>query len=274
MWGRMVSCARLSTAQCLLIGTLLSSLTLPAQRRAAPITNLPEVNPYASPADIEAGRKLYLGRCGHCHGQAGEGGRGAVINSGHFRHGNSDRELYLVIRNGIPNTEMPGTFSLPEHEVWRMVAYVKQLGRQGAPETARGDPAAGAAVYAKLGCAQCHAISGQGGFTGPDLSDIGTKRALRHLRESIVNPNADLPLDYRTVVVVTPDGTAVSGIHLNEDEYSVHLRDMSGNLRSFLKRESKEVRIPRESLMPAYTKLSQADLENLAAYLASLRPLR
>jgi putative heme-binding domain-containing protein len=153
-----------------------------------------------------------------------------------------------------------------------MVAYVKQLGRQSAAEPMTGDAASGAAVYARLGCAQCHAINGQGGFTGPDLSDVGAKRAVRHLRESVVNPGADLPLDFRTVVVVTPEAKSISGIHLNEDEYSIHLRDMSGNLRSFLKRELKEVRIPRESLMPAYATLSKGDLDNLVAYLASLRP--
>src|SRR6267378_8269758 len=98
-------------------------------RRAA--ADIPQTNPYTSPADIEAGRKVYTGRCGHCHGQNGEGGRGAVLSSSQLRHGGSDRELFLVIRNGIPNTEMPGTFSLPEIEIWRMVAYLKQLGRQG-----------------------------------------------------------------------------------------------------------------------------------------------
>ena len=74
----------------------------------------PDKNPYTSAADLEAGHKIYAGRCGHCHGQGGERGRGAVLNGGTLRHVGSDRELFLVIRNGIPNTEMPGTFSLPE----------------------------------------------------------------------------------------------------------------------------------------------------------------
>src|SRR5712671_5874421 len=97
------------------------------QPRPAPL-NLPETNPYNSAADVDAGRKLYAGRCGHCHGQSGEGGRGATLTV-QLRHGGSDRELYMVIRDGIPNTEMPGVFSPPEIDVWRMVAYVKLLGR-------------------------------------------------------------------------------------------------------------------------------------------------
>lgn len=248
------------------------ALTLQAQRAAGQSRpNLPEANPYTAAADLEAGRKLYIGRCGHCHGNNGEGGRGATLNTGRFRYGGSDRELFLVIRNGIPNTEMPGTFNYPDLEVWRMVAYVKQLSRQGASEPAIGDPAAGALVYQKNGCASCHSIDGKGSFLGPDLSDIGTKRAVRHLRESILEPNVDIPLDYRSVEVITVTGKSSSGIHLNEDEYSIHMRDMKGDLRSFMKTELKEIKLPRESLMPAYDSLKKDDLENLVGYLSSLR---
>jgi len=243
------------------------------QARSLPV-NLPETNPHSSQGDLEAGRRLYLGRCGNCHGQNGEGGRGVVLNTGRFRHGSSDRELFLVIRNGVPNSEMPGTFGLPEIDIWRMVAYVRQLGRQGASEPVTGDPKAGARVYQENGCALCHSIEKQGGYLGPDLTDVGAKRAVRHLRDSIVNPDADIPGDYRTVTVVTRSGRNTSGIHLNEDEYSVHLRDAGGTLRSFLKSELEEIKFPGKSLMQAYTSLSKDELENLVAYLSSLRTQR
>ena len=253
-------------------------LPSPAQRserqpRLGP-ANLPETNPYSSAADIEAGRKLYAGRCGHCHGQSGEGGRGAILTTGQFHHIGSDRDLFLIIRNGIPNTEMPGTFSLSEAEVWRIAAYVRQLGRQGAADPITGDPTAGASTYRNSGCAQCHTIDGQGGFLGPDLTNIGAKRAVRHLRESLVNPSADIPLDYRTVEVIAKSGMSAKGVHLNEDEYSIHLRDTSGHLRSFMKNDLAEIKLSRQSLMPAYNSLAEVDLENLVAYLSSLRPKR
>ena len=233
---------------------------------------LAQSNPYTSPADLEAGRRIYVGRCGHCHGLSGEGGRGAVLNSGELHHGASDRELFLVIRRGIPNTEMPGSLSLSETEVWRTVAYVNRLRRQGGSEPATGNSAAGEAVYRKNGCAVCHSIGHEGGFLGPELSEIGAKRAVRFLRDSIVNPNADIPLEYRSVAVIAQDGKTISGIHLNEDEYSVQLRDMNGNLRSFLKNQVREVKLTGKSLMPAYGALSKDDLDNLVAYLSSLRP--
>lgn len=236
--------------------------------------SLPETNPHTTPADLELGRAIYNGRCGQCHGLEGEGGRGSALNTGRFRHGGSDRELFLTIRNGIPNTEMPGAGNVADMEVWRMVAYVQQLGRRGVSEPTTGDATAGAAVYARAACAQCHTIDGQGGFLGPDLTDIGARRAVRHLRQSVVDPNADLPLDYRSVTVTDLKGTTTSGIHLNEDEYSVHLRDLAGNLRSFMKRDLKAIALPRQSLMPPYPALAGEDVENLVAYLASLRGAR
>jgi putative heme-binding domain-containing protein len=264
----------LVAACCWLCVVCWASAQNPARTPRPAPANLPETNPFTSPSDLAIGRKLYNGRCGHCHGQDGEGGRGAVLNSGRFRHGGSDRELFMIIRNGIPNTEMPGAFNLPEMEIWRMVAHVQQLGKQGAPEPTLGDAGAGAEVYQKSGCATCHTIDAHGGFLGPDLTDIGAKRAVRHLRESIVAPHADIPLDYRTVAVTDRRGQGISGIHLNEDEYSVHLRDTSGALRSFMKGELADIRLPRQSLMPAYDSLSAVDLENLVAYLSSLRPRR
>jgi putative heme-binding domain-containing protein len=249
-------------------------LPAPAQRMTGEESrnpaNLPEKNPLSSEADVALGRQLFVGRCGLCHGLAGEGGRGAPLNTGQFRHGNSDREMFLIVRNGIANTEMPGTF-LADPEVWRLVAYVKRLGTARAPqEKAAGNPRAGTMVYESNGCPSCHRIDGQGGDMAPDLSTVGVRSSLRYLRESIVYPSADIPLTYRTVTVTTLAGSKISGIHLNEDDYSIQLRDVQGNPRSFLKSDLKEVRYEKDSLMPAYASLSALELDNLVAYLKSL----
>lgn len=234
---------------------------------------LPEKNPLDSEADIGIGRRLFLGRCALCHGQDGEGGRGAALNTGQFRHGTLDLEMFMTIRNGIANTEMPGTF-LTDPDVWRLVAYVKRLGSTRAPEEkAAGDEHAGRAIYAGQGCATCHRIDGSGGDLGPDLSAVGAQSSLRYLRESIVAPNAYIALGYRSVTVITANGAKIRGIHLNEDDYSIQLRDVDGNPRSFLKSELKDIRYERESLMPPYA-LLEHDLDNLLAYLKSLKGKR
>jgi putative heme-binding domain-containing protein len=266
---------RLFPIACCLV---LSAIPAGAQRlrgeEARNPADLPERNPLSSDSDVVLGRQLFLGRCGLCHGRDGEGGRGAALNTGQYRHGESDREMFLTIRNGIPNTEMPGTF-LTDPEVWRLVAYVKRLGlTRASEERVPGDPQAGRAVYESRGCPACHAIDGQGGDTGPDLSSVGARSSLRYLKESIVTPSTDVPLSYRTVTVTTLAGGKIRGIHLNEDDYSIQLRAMDGNPRSFLKSDLREVRYEKESLMPPYASLSAAELDNLVAYLNSLKGQR
>jgi cytochrome c oxidase cbb3-type subunit 3 len=233
---------------------------------------VPEKNPHNTPADVTRGRQYFLGHCAFCHGPAGEGGRGVNLTTGQYRRGGSDRELFRTIQKGIDGTEMPGN-GLSQPELWKIVAYVRSLATQSAPEKASGDPAAGRVVYEGKGaCAQCHWIDRRGGVLGPDLSEIGLRRSLRFLRESLMDPDKEIADDYRTVSVVTPEGERIRGIELNQDEYTIELRDTKENLRSFRKAGVKEVRRETGSLMPAYrTALTGGEIENLVAYLSSLR---
>ena len=75
---------------------------------------------------------------------------------------------------------------------------------------------------------------------------------------------------YHAVSVRTAAGKSVRGIFIGEDEYSIQLRDMSGNPRSFLKSQLKDFQHESSSLMPAYT-MPSTDLDNLVAYLSSLK---
>src|SRR2546425_11645842 len=68
---------------------------------------LPEVNPFETEADIQQGAALFQTHCSYCHGVRGEGGRGADLTAGEYRMGGSDRELFKIIRNGLPRSGMP-----------------------------------------------------------------------------------------------------------------------------------------------------------------------
>jgi putative heme-binding domain-containing protein len=241
------------------------------ERRDRDLTNIPEKNPFDTPADATLGRQYYLGHCALCHGPEGEGGRGVNLTTGRYRLGGADRELFRTIRRGIPGSEMPG-IGLSDAETWRVIAYIRRLGAQGAEEKATGDAAAGRAVYEGQGaCAQCHWIGGRGGVLGPDLSEIGLRRSLQFLRESLTHPDKHIADDYRTVAVVTRSGERIRGIRLNEDDYSLQLRDAKESLRSFRKADLQESKRENVSLMPPYNSFTAAELENLVAYLSSLR---
>ena len=228
-------------------------------------------NPFSSPADAEQGAALFQTHCSYCHGARGEGGRGADLTTGQYHYGGSDAELFHTVRNGI-GSDMPAVRATDE-EVWKMIAFVKNLGSPGLAEKAPGDPLAGKTVYEGKGrCAACHSINRQGGNIGPDLSDVGRRRNLKYLEESIVTPEADVPIPYRAIQVVTKSGQTVTGIRLNEDDLSIQLRDTSDQLRSFMKDSLKEVRHDKPSLMPSYaSSFSKKEIEDVVAYLNSLR---
>jgi putative heme-binding domain-containing protein len=216
------------------------------------------------PDGIAEGKRMFARQCAPCHGAAGEGGRGPVL-----RPGRSDRELFDIVRKGIPNSEMPASAQTDE-ELWRLVAFVQQVSVEaGASEVFRGDAVAGKPVFVSEGCGVCHRIDGEGGNVGPDLSRAGSRSA-RFLKESIVNPDAYVPEGYRAVTVTLVAGPPVRGALLAEDGNSIQLRDMTGKVRSIPKADVKEVRRETASLMPAYV-MPSTDMDNLVAYLSSLK---
>jgi putative heme-binding domain-containing protein len=228
-------------------------------------------NPLDTAEGLEQGAALFQTHCSYCHGARGEGGRGADLTTGQYRRGGSDANLFTTVRNGIPGTEMPAVRATDE-EVWKMVAFVKRLGSLTGSEKAPGDPVAGKAIYqTKGGCVACHSIGRNGGDLGPDLGDVGRRRDLKYLEESLLTPDADVPIPYRAIQAITKSGQKVAGIRLNEDDVSIQLRDEQGNLRSFLKDNLSEIRHDKPSLMPAYGQaLTRKEIEDVVAYLSSL----
>jgi putative heme-binding domain-containing protein len=230
-----------------------------------------QTNPFNTEADVQQGAALFQLHCSYCHGSHGEGGRGADLTAGVYKQGGSDPDLFKTIRTGIPGTEMPAV-RVSDDEVWKLVGWVKRLGSQGLAEKAPGDADAGKTIYAKSGCAGCHRIGKDGSDLGPDLTDIGRRRGLAFLTESIVKPDAFVPNSFRAVQLEMKSGPSVSGIRLNEDDLSVQVRDVAGNPRSYMKENIKEIHRDKPSLMPSYeTRLSQKELGDLVAYLNSLK---
>ena len=232
--------------------------------------DIAQTNPFNTDADVQHGSALFQLHCSYCHGSHGEGGRGADLAAGIYQYGGKDPELFKTIRSGIPGTEMPAV-RVSDDEVWMIVGFVQRLGSSGLAEKAPGDAEAGKSVYAKAGCAACHRIGKSGTDLGPDLTDVGRRRGLVFLEESIVKPEAFVPNKYRAVQLVMKSGSTVSGIRLNEDDLSVQVRDVAGIPRSFLKENIQELRRDKPSLMPSYETLSKKELGDLVAYMNSLK---
>jgi putative heme-binding domain-containing protein len=162
---------------------------------------------------------------------------------------------------------MPGLFYSPDR-VWQVIAYLRSLSPR---EKAAGDPARGAALFQEKACVGCHRVGGKGGRTGPDLTHIGSSRALGHLREALTNPDADVRQRYWLVTATGPGGKPVSGFLLNEDTYTVQFIDEEGKLASLDKAGLRNYQVAKKSKMPGFSDLPGSQIDDLVAYLASLR---
>lgn len=223
------------------------------------------------PEDLAQGEKTFHNQCALCHGFDGAGGRGPALNQPKLKSAATEADLIKLIQEGIAGSEMPGFWMLNEKEVKQVAGYVFSLGRVQVVSLP-GDSARGRALFEK-NCANCHIVKGQGGVAGPELTEIGARRSPAYLHEALLNPNATTPEDFLVVSVTTNDGQSVRGVRLNEDPFSLQLRDAGNRFRSFRKSDLKELK--KEfgvSTMPSYKdSFTTAQLDDLVAYLASLR---
>ncbi len=236
-----------------------------------------------SQADIEGGKQLFQGMCVQCHGAGGAGGEAPSLNRAKLNHAPDDAALADVISNGIPNTAMPRIRRFTENELRQLVAYVRSVGKV-VEFRIPGDAKRGAAIYKNLACSSCHIVAGEGGNLGPDLTEIGLMRGAVYLREAIVDPGSSLPkgtlavpsrgyAEYLPVLIVTREGGEVRGIRVNEDAFTIQVRDAAGKFYSLRKSELKLLdKQTGMSMMPSLaSRLTAPELADLVAYLSSLR---
>jgi putative heme-binding domain-containing protein len=253
---RMLSC---------IVAALAGPLLLFAQPEAS-------VNPFTSAEDVSAGARMFRSHCAECHGLDGSGGRGANLTSGRFRHGSTDEDLYGVIGNGIPGSEMPSIY-FNGRQLWQLVAYVRSLSEGAAQSETAGNPGAGETLFnGKGGCRQCHRVNGAGARRGPDLSDIGSKRSPSHLQRSLLTPGQSVAPRFWTVRALTKDHSRIAGFLLNEDSFSLQILETTETLRSLLKSDLESWEVDKQSAMPPYgDMLSRGEITDLVAYLHTLR---
>jgi len=221
--------------------------------------------------DLAAGRKVFESQCAVCHGLNGGGGRGPVLARRQLEKAPDDAALRTIISEGI-DPEMPAAWQLNPREVENVAAYVRSLGNVPA-ESLPGNPESGARIYAALGCAGCHIVAGEGNGWGPELTDIGARRNASYLRRTVLQPSASLPEEFLYLSATTAEGRMVRGIRVNEDSFTIQLKDVTGRFFSFRKSDLRDLRrLEGETPMPAFKdRLSNSELDDLVAWLASLR---
>jgi cytochrome c oxidase cbb3-type subunit III len=223
------------------------------------------------PAEVEAGGRLYQANCTGCHGPEGDAIAGVNFSKGQYRRSTSDDELVRVIVRGIPGTPMPPS-NFSEGQAGTIVAYLRSMSGAGAASIA-GDASRGKAVFDGKGqCLTCHAVGGNGSRTGPTLTEIGSFRPAAELQRSLLEPDAELRPENRSVRAVTQDGALMTGRLFNQDTFTVQLIDSAERLLLLEKSSLREFTVLKNSSMPSYRdKLTSQELADVVSYLASLK---
>lgn len=132
----------------------------------------------------------------------------------------------------------------------------------------------GEKMFAATRCIICHRFAGDGGATGPDLTQLAGRFNLKDLTESIIDPNKVVSDQYRASVLVTDSGKSYTGRLVGEAKDHVTILidpEDSTKVVEVPRSEIDELRPAPTSLMPKdlLKPLNETEVLDLLAYLLS-----
>jgi putative heme-binding domain-containing protein len=228
-------------------------------------------NPLAGDTNaIRTGTSLFQSGCSDCHGIDAKGVLGPDLTTV-WTSDSADQQLFRTIREGVSGTPMPASRA-PDEEIWAMLAYLRTLATSVPPAPTIGDAANGERIFWKQ-CGSCHRVGDRGGYLGPDLSQVGSRRSREALVRDIRDASVAIVPGYRPVTLVTGDGRRIRGVKKSEDAYSIRIMDANERLQGFSKSSLREVIDEPRSIMPDFSasRLSDHDLDDLLRFLGTLR---
>jgi len=220
-------------------------------------------------AGAARGRQIYAQFCVNCHGATARG----------TEQGPDLIRSTLVLRDRLGDQVGPAMKTLANHKAdltpaqvtdlthflkERIEATVKNRNPEQPPNVLTGNLEAGRAYFNGAGkCNTCHSPTG-------DLAGIGRKYTPPDLQQRFLFPRRSKPLQ----VTVTPSGgQAVSGSLERIDDFSVALRDASGEHRAFSRNKNFKVDIndPLTAHVQMLDSYTDQDMHNVVRYLESLK---
>ena len=152
----------------------------------------------------------------------------------------------------------------------QIISYLRQRPSPIDVSDLPGNPEKGKMLFEKHQCFICHGEQGLNGRRGPDLTR--SRATLKHVRESILNPNQDVSQDYRLVRMLDYNGGVQSGMLMNENGYFLQFMDDTEQLRTVPKTDLEQLHRPETSMMPSYSEvLGEKELLDLTNYVLSIR---
>jgi putative heme-binding domain-containing protein len=134
------------------------------------------------------------------------------------------------------------------------------------------DFANGKNMFAATLCSTCHAMRGEGGNIGPDLTQLGTRFSTNDMLVHIIDPNKEVSDQYAPTVFVMKDGSSVLGRLTNEDKDKYYISQnpfAPQTIREIPKKQVVSTKISKVSLMMPglINRLNAEELKDLMAFL-------
>ncbi|WP_435007800.1 DUF7133 domain-containing protein [Tundrisphaera lichenicola] len=137
----------------------------------------------------------------------------------------------------------------------------------------KGDASAGAQLFEKQGCVNCHSVTKGQPIKGPYLGDITTRYNRAELTESILKPSAKIAQGFETQKIALNSGLIYEGFVVRESGEELEMRNSAGAVTIIPKAEIEERGKSEVSVMPQglLDPLTPEDLASILAYLESLK---
>jgi len=132
----------------------------------------------------------------------------------------------------------------------------------------------GEKMYKAARCVVCHRFGGDGGATGPDLTQLAGRFNLKDLTDAIVDPSKVISDQFRASVVVTTGGQIYAGLVFSKQDGTLTVLTDPEDISKVVKvpaDQVDEVTPSKVSLMPKdlLKTLNQDEVLDLLAYLLS-----
>jgi mono/diheme cytochrome c family protein len=252
-------------------------------RRTGGLTQGPNDKHVVDAQAAARGRTLYIAECITCHGPRarGKGDNTDLVRSLTVLHDRYGNTIGPFLHKGHQTQSGTASNSFTEAQVSDLANFlhlqVNDTLRSGpfskVLNVLTGDPKAGQAYFNGPGkCNTCHSITG-------DLAGIASKYDAPTLQQRFLFPRTanfsrgQLAQVKPTTVTVTDANGSVSGLLEKIDDFSISLRDSSGEYHSWkrtadLKIEKHDPYAAHIELLDVYT---DKDIHDIVAYLETLK---
>lgn len=132
----------------------------------------------------------------------------------------------------------------------------------------------GKKMFSATRCVLCHRFAGDGGATGPDLTQLAGRFNTDALIEAIIEPSKVISDQYKSSQVLTDEGTVLTGRIVSENEEQISILtdpEDSTQVVDVAKNSIEEIQDAKVSMMPKdlLQNLNKDEVLDLLAYLLS-----